>query len=263
VSRFDRFMVHVDIGTDEKLARLTDAERLCHIAGVLALAAKSPMRGWLLVGDHEAGPVEIARRAGVSEKVARATIDKLASVGILTRDDELGCWQVHNWHRFNPDPKTDNTGAERQARYRARRGHSNGSGDGSNAAGDAPRNGTVTPPEVEGEEEENESPAVVDVVPGDHDARTLPLSIGDDRRALADHVVGVLQRGIDGLTTDEPCKRPTRAAVLAALGDAPRVEVIAAAVDARQVAQSQNRAPNIVALFSQRLSAQLGTEAAA
>ncbi len=156
MSRFDRFMVHVDVGTDEKLAQLTDVERLCHIAGVLAVAAKSPVRGRLLVGDREATPREIAKRADVSVRVARSTMDKLIDVGVLTRDDDLDCWRVHNWERFNPDPKQDRTNAERQARYRAKRV------TGRNAPSNAPRNGqsngSVTPPEVEVEVEAAASP---------------------------------------------------------------------------------------------------------
>lgn len=132
--KYDRFMVHVDIGTEEKLARLTDAERLCHIAGVLAIAAKAPIRGRLLVGDQEAEAREIARRASVSERVARSTVKKLVEVGVLVRDDDLDCWRVHNWENFNPEPKQDATNAERQRRYRERR----------NAARNAQRNG-VTP----------------------------------------------------------------------------------------------------------------------
>lgn len=120
VSRFDKFMVHVDIGTDEKLAHLTDTERLCHIAGVLAIAAKSPIRGRLLVGDMEAGAGQVGRRAGLSERVATSTIRKLVEVGVLVRDEEYDCWRVHNWERFNPEPRPDNTGADRQARYRER-----------------------------------------------------------------------------------------------------------------------------------------------
>jgi hypothetical protein len=146
MSRFDRFMVHVDIGTDEKLARLTDAERLCHIAGVLAIAAKSPVRGRLLVGEHRAGPVEVARRAGVSTRVAKSTIDKLAAVGILVHDDEYDCWRVHHWERFNPEPRNDPTNAERQARHKAKRKASNAGGNGEVTP-------PVTPPEVEVEGE--------------------------------------------------------------------------------------------------------------
>lgn len=139
MSRFDRFMVHVDIGTDEKLARLNDSERLCHIAGVLAIAAKSPIRGCLLVGEFEAGAQEIARRAGVSERTAKSTITKLADVGVLVRDEDYDCWRVHNWERFNPEPKPDPTNAERQQRYRDRR-------RARNAESNAARNGTVTDP---------------------------------------------------------------------------------------------------------------------
>ena len=246
MSRFDKFMVHVDIGTDEKLARLTDAERLCHITGVLALAAKSPVRGRLLVGDYEAGPTEVARRAGLSERVAKSTIKKLAEVGVLIRDDEYGCWRVHNWERFNPPPKDDPTNAARQARLRARNAARN-------ATDNAVSNADVTPPEVEVEEEGvTGSPAVGGRAGGVE--RATPLSIDEERQALADHIVGILQRGVDGLTSDEGCKQPSRAAVLSVLADTPRDVAVAAAVDARSIAQAQNRAPNIVALFAQRLS---------
>lgn len=264
MSRFDKFMVHVDIGTDEKLARLTPAERLCHITGVLAIAAKSPIRGRLLVGDIEAGAVEVSRRSGLSEQVAKSTIKKLKEVGILVPDDEYGCLRVHRWEAFNPPPKHDPTNAERQARHKARHNAGNAPGNAvSNAPGNAPRgagNAAITPLEVEGEVKEEELAGCSPVVCGRADASSRtpsPLSIGEDRQELADHIVGVLQRGIDGLTTDEPCKRPTRAAVLAVLGGASWAVAEAAAVEARSVAQSQDRAPNIVALFAQRLQASL------
>lgn len=164
MSRFDRFMVHVDVGTDEKLASLSSAERLCHIVGVLAVAAKSPVRGRLLVGDREATPREIAKRADVSVRVARSTMDKLIDVGVLTRDEDLDCWRVHNWERFNPDPKQDRTNAERQARYRDKRVTVR------NAPSNAPRNGvsngSVTPPEEERENEEEKEGAAASPVGG-------------------------------------------------------------------------------------------------
>lgn len=117
---YDRFMVHVDIGTEEKFATLTDSEFRCHVAGILPIAAKSPVRGHLIVGDVEAQPVHIARRAGgkVTERVVRSTIAKLAEVGVLVREDELGCWRVHNFDVHNPPPKKDPTAAERARRYR-------------------------------------------------------------------------------------------------------------------------------------------------
>jgi hypothetical protein len=156
VSRFDRFMVHVDIGRDEKLARLTDAERICHVAGVLALAAKSPIRGRLLVGDLEASPREVGRMAAVSDRVAKSTIDKLLAVGVLVHDEEYGCLRVHNWERFNPEPKDDPSNAERQARWRDRNAARNGR---SNAAVTLPREGAspiAGARSPEGKEEEGE-----------------------------------------------------------------------------------------------------------
>jgi hypothetical protein len=134
-ARFDKFMIHVDIGTDEKLADFTHAERLCHIAGVLALAAKSPVRGCLIVGDLEATPSHIAKRAGVPLGVAKSTLKKLTEAGILIADDDLGCLRVHNWERFNPSPKQDTGNAARQARWRKRQADRNAE---SNALRNAP-----------------------------------------------------------------------------------------------------------------------------
>lgn len=142
MSRFDRYMIHVDVGTDEKLAGLNHNERLCHVVGVLAVAAKSPLRGYLIVGDAEATAAQIGRRAATTEKVARATIEKLVAVGILIRDDEVGALRVHNWENFNPAPKNDPTNAERQRRWRER-----------NGARNATSNAEVTAPEVEVEVE--------------------------------------------------------------------------------------------------------------
>jgi hypothetical protein len=152
-AKFDRFMIHVDIGTDEKLLGLTDSERVCHMAGVLALAAKSPIRGCLIVGDTEADAQHLAIRARVSVKVARSTLAKLLDVGVLVRDEDLGCLRVHNWDRFNPPPKRDTTNAERQARWRLRQAARNASRNAArNAASKAPRNGQ-SGREVEGEGE--------------------------------------------------------------------------------------------------------------
>ncbi len=113
-------MVVAGAGNHVKFARLTDSERCAHFLGVLSIAAQSPIRGCLLVGDQEADAVEIAHEAGVSVKVAKSALVKLKDRGILERDDELGCWRVHDWDDVNPAPKVDATSAERQARYRQR-----------------------------------------------------------------------------------------------------------------------------------------------
>lgn len=77
-----------------------------------------------------------------------------------------------------------------------------------------------------------------------------------DLEKLASHIRGILQRGIDGLTGDEPAKRPTTAAILQALAEARCDErtAVAAAIEARQIAAAQNRAPNIAALYRIRLA---------
>lgn len=146
--RFDRFMVDVEVGRSLKLARLTVPERLCHIVGVLAVAAKAPVRGCLLVGEHEASAAEIALQASVTLGVAKSTLVKLQDVGVLERDEELACWRVHDWVEYNPEPRHDATNTERQRRYRERRNARRNAGD--NAPGNAVTppvsNGTVTVP---------------------------------------------------------------------------------------------------------------------
>jgi hypothetical protein len=74
---------------------------------------------------------------------------------------------------------------------------------------------------------------------------------------VAEDVVGILQRGIDGLTCDEPCKRPTVPVVLAALRKYPvsADTAVRVAADTRGTVQAQDRAPNVAGLFAQKLAA--------
>jgi DNA-binding transcriptional regulator YhcF (GntR family) len=116
--KFDRFMVDVNIGTNRKLRRLTPAERWCHVAGVLAVAAHAPIRGCLLVGDHDPVPRDYAEQAGVTVAVATATLAKLRDLGIVEYDGEQGCERIHDWDDHNPAPRGDPTAAERQRRHR-------------------------------------------------------------------------------------------------------------------------------------------------
>lgn len=100
---------------------------------------------------------------------------------------------------------------------------------------------------------EKESPAVPEAVVG---RAKLAAVEGNGEDSLIKDVVGILQRGIDSLTGDEPCKTPTAAAVREALEEHPvnRDTAVAVAMEVRSIAQSQNRAPNIVGLFRQKLS---------
>jgi hypothetical protein len=86
--------------------------------------------------------------------------------------------------------------------------------------------------------------------------RTTSTSISEEQVKLADKVCGILQRGVDGLTTTEPVKAPTRQAVLKAhLEHKPTPEdAEGIAIEVRSIAQSQNRAPNIVGLYARRLA---------
>jgi len=79
----------------------------------------------------------------------------------------------------------------------------------------------------------------------------------DSLSQLAVQVTGVLQRGIDSLTTEEGCRPPSACVILAAMRQHPvdADTAFAVATDVRSIAQAQNRAPNIAALFTQKLAA--------
>lgn len=120
-AKFPRFMVDVNVGTNRKLRRLTPAERWCHVAGVLAIAAQATVRGCLLIGSADPEPHDYAEQAGVPLAVVTSTLDKLRELGIIEDDPENGCERVHDWDDFNPPPKNDPTAAERAQRYRRNR----------------------------------------------------------------------------------------------------------------------------------------------
>lgn len=118
--KFDRYMVVAGAARHAKFRRLTTNERHAFFLGVLSLAAQAPIRGCLLVGDLEANEEDVAGEADVSVKDARSALEKLRQVGILYRDEELGCERVHDFSEWNPEPKRDPTAAERQRRHRER-----------------------------------------------------------------------------------------------------------------------------------------------
>lgn len=117
---FDRFMVSVDIGHSLDLVDLTVPERWCFVAGLLAVAAKSPVRGCLLAGERAAHDKLIAKQADVSIAIVKSTRRKLREVGLVVDDAELGCERITSWDRWNPAPREDATAADRQRRRRER-----------------------------------------------------------------------------------------------------------------------------------------------
>jgi hypothetical protein len=124
--KFDRYMVEKGAGKHAKFARFTDGERCAHFLGVLSIAAQAPIRGYLLVGEQEAGAAEVSVEAAVTKAQAETALVKLKRIGVLERDNEVGAWFVHDWADMNPEPKHDATNAKRQADYRARRTACNG-----------------------------------------------------------------------------------------------------------------------------------------
>jgi hypothetical protein len=106
--KFDRFMVDVELGSNAKVGRFTDAEFRCLVTGVWALAAKADPRGSLIVAGAPATAPDVARQARCSVKIAQATLKRMRNLGMLDGDAK-----VHDWDELNPSP-----GAERSRRWR-------------------------------------------------------------------------------------------------------------------------------------------------
>lgn len=145
---FNRFMTSTDLGRNRKLRRrLTVPERWTFVAGVLCIAGDAPVRGTFVIENEPATVEDLADEAGVTVAVATSTLAKLRDLGMLERDEALGCERIHDWADYNPEPKADRSNAERQRRWRERNG---GSNTPRNAAGNRTSNdadnGSVTPP---------------------------------------------------------------------------------------------------------------------
>lgn len=152
---FDRFMVADDIGTNRKLRRLPVAQRWVYVAGVLALAAQSPIRGALLIADGEpATEDDVAMQATVPVKDARAALAAFRRLGMLDADEDGVEW-VHDWDKMNKDPKpSDEPSAardrKRRQRAKSRAGHADVTRDNAGVSRESHA------PEVEVEEEVEE-----------------------------------------------------------------------------------------------------------
>lgn len=194
---FDRFMVDVEVGRNLKLGRLKPAERWVYVAGVLPIAAKSEVRGAMLVGSTPATDGDIARQADVPLATARAALRHLRELGMLDRDDALGTEWVHDFEEYNPEPKQDRTAKDRAKRYRERQAAKRDVTPASrrdDRDANGVRHGTVTPPEVEGGKEEEGTTSLRSVdarrraaEPDDHEDE-LPGDLPAPLRPVAEHV---------------------------------------------------------------------------
>lgn len=118
---FNRIMLDMGVGTNRKVRRLTVPERWTFVAGVIPLAAQSPIRGALLIATSiPVTPQDVAEQAGVSVAVAKKTLGHMRTLGMLERDDELGIEWVHDFDDWQAEPRHDPTGSLRQKRYRDR-----------------------------------------------------------------------------------------------------------------------------------------------
>lgn len=107
-------MVAYKIGADLQLRQVTPPQRWVWVAGVLALAAQSPIRGHLL--DVKAIPVTekaIADEASVMPRIARDALAAFRDLDLVQVDDELGCEWIPNFKLYNPDPSASSKEGER------------------------------------------------------------------------------------------------------------------------------------------------------
>jgi hypothetical protein len=201
---FDHFMVAVRLGRTRKLRRnFTVPERWCYVAGVLTIAAKAPIRGRLLIEGAPADAKDVAEEAGVSVAVAARTLDKCRTLGMLMPDEELACERVHDWDQHNPEPKKDQTAAERAKRYRDNL---------KRKLAEEHRHGTVTRdvtdrhgPEVEGEGKVREEPPSPPVDAGDSAAGQL-LEILNRQERFRPVTAAMYEVGLKSLADAHPDK---------------------------------------------------------
>lgn len=120
VPKFEYFMLKNKIGNDVLLRRrFAVEERWCYVAGILGLAADSPVRGWLFVADQVAAEIaDLGEAAGVPLRVAERTVEKAMRYGLIEQDAEFDCYWVPNFEKHNPQPRHDPNGARRQALHR-------------------------------------------------------------------------------------------------------------------------------------------------
>lgn len=155
---FDRFMVAVDAARNPKVRRLKrtggrDA-RWAWFHGVLPIAASAPMRGSFCVADLAADEHDVADVADVTVTEAAKMLKAARLLGMLEADEHGVEW-VHDFEEYNPEPKQDRTAAKRARDYRERQRQNRDAERDVTLASRrdvTPRHGSVTPPEVEGEE---------------------------------------------------------------------------------------------------------------
>lgn len=176
------------------------------------------------------------------------TVNALVVAGLWSH--EPGGWRIHDWLDFNPSREATLAKRRKDSLRKARGRHADSARnpDGVHAVSATP---VPTRPHTA-----RDSPVVCGRATAS-DRALSPSPTGNGRAGIAAHVSSVLEGGVDGLTTDEGCRRPTPGRVLAVLGEASETVATTAAWEARSIAQSQNRAPDIVALFAQRLGAAL------
>lgn len=114
-------MVEYKIGGAPKLAALPTGQRWVYVAGVLALAAQSPIRGTLLLPDlSHADHRAIARAASVTPALAQKALKSFRDLGMLEPEEEFGFEVVHDFKVHNPDQPARSPEGERQRKREQR-----------------------------------------------------------------------------------------------------------------------------------------------
>ncbi len=117
---YDCILLFNAIGSDRALRRLSAAERLAFITGVLPLCAESPEWGWLLVADGvSATAQDVAETAGVTEAEAESALVKLRELRILETVD--GVDHPVSWEKYQRRPRASDAPEATRERKRRQR----------------------------------------------------------------------------------------------------------------------------------------------
>ena len=180
---YDRLMISIELASNVKFARLTDAQKLCVLLGVWPLAAKADPRGYLVVAGEAGTAADVAHHARCSPAIARSTLARMRELLMLEAHGN-GYEYVHDWHEFNPDPRpSDSREAWRERKQAQRQRHANVTRDTAVTSRDC--HATEVEVEDEGEVEEHQEAEALPLLP--QEARPKAALSGEQVHDLFDH----------------------------------------------------------------------------
>lgn len=110
------FRFYVEMPRDPKIRRLTPTQRWVW-ASILCAARQSPVAGHLLISEREPlNTADLADLAGVKESEAVKAVEAMERLGLVERDENLGCWFVPRFtaRQYESDNVTARTRKHRE-----------------------------------------------------------------------------------------------------------------------------------------------------